>query len=139
MSDHQRQRVYKAEWAVRAHERRLPSIDHVRALVRIVESLDWFPEDKRGIVVSSTFQTSKAFYSRGTIHLPAQGMQGGEWAWTDLTVIHEIAHHLAPDHGHDRAFTHFVVRIFQSLGRTQTAQALRDSYVSHGAEVWEAA
>lgn len=137
MSDHQRQRVYKAEWAVRQHEIALPTLDHIRALVLLIERLEWFPEDRRGVMVSSTMQTRKAYYCEGTIHLPADGLTAGKWAWTDLTVVHEVAHHLAPGHGHDLVFTHYVLRILEGLGRANVAAALRQSYAEHGVEVYE--
>lgn len=137
MSDNQRQRVYKAEWAVREYEVALPTLDHIKALVTLIERLDWYPEDSKGVMVSSTMQTRKAYYCEGTIHLPARGLTAGEWAWTDLTVIHEVAHHLAPGRGHDEVFTSYVLRILEGLGRTHVALALRQSYADHGVKVFE--
>lgn len=137
MSDAQRQRVYRAEWAVRDLEIPLPSLDHVKALVLLVERLDWFPEDSKGVMVSSTMQTRKAYYCEGTIHLPAKGLTAGAWAWSDLTVIHEVAHHLAPGRGHDEVFTSYVLRILEGLGRASVAAALRQSYAEHGVKVYE--
>lgn len=137
MTDHQRQRVYKAEWAVREHEIVLPTLDHIKALLLIIERLDWFPEDKKGVMVSSTMQTRKAYYCEGTIHIPANGLTDGKWAWTDLTVIHEVAHHLAPGHGHDEVFTGYVLRVLEGLGRANVATVLRQSYTDHKVAVFE--
>lgn len=135
MSDYQRQRAYRAEWAVQSMAVRLPSIEHARALVHLIERLDWFPADKRGVMVSSTFQTAKAFYSSGTIHLPATGLDGADWAWSDLVVCHEMAHHLDETHGHGPLFTHYLLRILDGLGRTRLATALREQYVANRVDV----
>lgn len=136
MSDYQRQKEYRSEWAVTDMTKRLPSVEHVRALVRLIERLDCFPADKRGITVSSTFQTGKAFYREGAIHLPARGLDNGEWAWTDLTVCHEVCHHLDLSGTHGPVFTHYLLRILDGLGRHRLAAALREQYEANGVEVY---
>ena len=138
MSDFQRQKEYRSEWACEALTIKLPTIEHARSLVTLIERLDWFPEDKKGVMVSSTFQTKKAFYNGGTIHLPALGIDGGDWAWNDLTVCHEMAHHLDETWTHGPVFTHYLLRILTGLGRHKLAAALREQYVANGVEVYAA-
>lgn len=139
MSRHQRLRVYRAEHAVEEHAVPLPTIEHVRALVTVIERLDWVPPEQKGVLVTLSLDNSRAFYAAGTLHLPAtaSGDQRGSWAWTDLTVVHEYAHHLASGRGHDEVFTHFVLRILDGIGRTKVAAALRASYDNHGVAVYE--
>lgn len=138
MSDYQRQREYRSEWAVESRTIKLPTIQHVRAMVALIERCDWFPEDKKGITVSSTFQTKKAFYSSGAIHLPAPGLPGAEWAWTDLTVCHEVAHHLDETSTHGPVFTHYLLRILDGVGRHKLAAELRAQYEVNRVEVYAA-
>lgn len=137
-SDASRLRVYRAEHALDERAVRLPTLEHVRALVTVIERLDWIKDDQKGVLVNLSLDNSRAFYREGTIHLPAtaSGDRRGSWAWTDLTVVHEYAHHLAPGRNHDEVFTYFVLRILDGIGRTSVAQALRESYAKHGVAVY---
>ena len=137
MSDHQRQRVYKAEHSIDSMGVPMPTIDHARALVKVIERLPWYPPRCKGLMVSTTFQSRKAFYSEGCVHLPAIGVPGWEWAYTDLVIAHEVAHHLDPSRSHGPVFTSYLLRILDGIGRTATATALRQAYIDNGVDVYE--
>lgn len=136
MSDHQRSKVYEAEGKILFLAVRLPSADHVRALIKIMERLPWVPEDRRGLVVQTSMSSTHASCGGGILRLPGRSVVDGAWAWTDLVVVHEYAHHLAgPQHGHDDVFTSTVLRLLRDLGRTEVADALALSYADYGVRV----
>jgi hypothetical protein len=139
VSDHQRQRVYRAEWALQDRAIRLPDVAHAQALVAIIERLDFIKPEQKGVVVSTHLGVERAFYREGTIHLPAVASSDrrGEWALTDITLAHEYAHHLAPGRAHDEVFTYFVLRILDGIGRGPLAESLRESYIQHGVAVYQ--
>jgi len=136
MSDFQVRREYKSEWALAGLELRLDSIEQVRALVSLIESRPFYPAHYRGLVVSSTLKTEKAFYLAGKIHLPVIKDPDGAWAWSDLTVCHEVAHHIAPGHGHGEVFTYRLLQILEGIGRTKLAAALREQYAKNKVAVY---
>jgi hypothetical protein len=137
MSDHQRQRAYRAEWKVRHLGVHLPSADHVKALIKIAERLPWIPEGRKGCMVEVSMVTTRAYYGGGVMHIPAKSIgPSGDWAWTDIVVLHEYAHHLATtDHGHDDVFTSTLLRLLRGVGRDEVADALEAAYKATGAAV----
>lgn len=55
----------------------------------------------------------KAYYRAGQITIPQKGK--GEWAWRQTVVLHEVAHHLTPGHGHDSVFTGMLAYLFDEF------------------------
>ena len=137
MSDFQQRREYKSEWALAHLTVPIDSPDKVRALVSLIETRSFYPARKRGIIVSSTLGNARAFYSAGTIHLPVITDPNGRWAWTDLVICHEVAHHIAPEDGHGKVFTYRLLQILESIGRSRLAAALREQYDLNGVAVYD--
>lgn len=55
----------------------------------------------------------KAYYINGNITVPQRDK--GEWAWRQTVVLHEVAHHLTPWHGHDSVFTGMLAYLFDEF------------------------
>ena len=94
-------------------QRRFGQIDHVRAYVRFALAhptiRQLFPERAMvPVTVRPRKGQAKAHYEErtSTIALP-----DNEFGLCEVTVLHELAHHLAPGHAHD---IHFI-RAFDSL------------------------
>lgn len=55
----------------------------------------------------------KAYHQGNEIVLPQREVT--DWAWREIVILHEVAHHITPGHGHDaafcRAFTHLLTEI----------------------------
>lgn len=133
MSDLQRSRLYRAEQSMRRENAvALQSIEHVRALVRIAESLPWYPSQRKGCGVATTMATGHAYWSNGVIHLPAKGAGAdGSWAWTDIVILHELAHHLTFTEGgnwHGEAFATYFLRLVRSLRPEAVGDALAAAF-----------
>jgi putative metallohydrolase (TIGR04338 family) len=133
MSDAQRQRVYRSEFAVEDMAVPLPSIEHVRALVSLVEHREFYPVQHRGLVSCTHMGIDKAFYRGGVIHLPAD-RRDGQWAWNDIVVCHEMAHRLSQGDLHGEVFTYRYLQILDAV-RPSVAEALRQQYRANGVRV----
>ena len=71
-------------------------------------------------------------HATSTIAIPDRD-HGGAWALNELTVLHEIAHHLAPARAHHGPeFRYTFVRLLESVGKTETAELLWYAYRLQG-------
>ncbi|WP_420123423.1 TIGR04338 family metallohydrolase [Nakamurella sp.] len=123
MADRQRSRVYEAENLVHRlldrsvdhpvveiagsrltlpPERRFADIASVQTYLDRVLGLDWirrsWPRAADPVRVRERAGGARAHYERAgaTIAVPTH-RTGGGWALRELVVLHELAHHLAPD------------------------------------------
>ncbi|MGB6183420.1 MAG: TIGR04338 family metallohydrolase [Rhodococcus sp. (in: high G+C Gram-positive bacteria)] len=136
--DSQRSRVYDAEQLVRTMldraderelreitlhgstltlpvERRFASVESVQAYADAVLALRWvratWPTSAAPVWVRSRAGTAAAHYDSAdaTIAIPLH-RGGTAWALREMVVLHEIAHHLAPDHSEPAHGAGFVER-----------------------------
>jgi putative metallohydrolase (TIGR04338 family) len=126
MSDAQRRRVYRSEHALADMAVPLPGIEYARALVSVIERKPFYPERHRGLISCTHMGIDKAFYRGGVIHLPADRV-AGEWAWNDIVVCHEVAHHISQGDLHGEVFTYRLLQILDAV-RPSVAEALREQY-----------
>lgn len=101
MRDYQRNRVYRAEQSMRRTYpgRIFHSLAEVQEYIIDLEDSAWFtskyPDFKARVRVRvNTRRTNWALGGRGFIELP--NPTGGAWAWTEIVVLHEMAHCLEP-------------------------------------------
>lgn len=139
MRDSQRARLYSAEQQVRQSfkwaeqggstvqvagstltlpvERKFASIESIQMYADRVLNLNWVQKNwpkKSGkkVTVRERRGQTKAHYefATNTIAIPPH-QRGQAWAMRELVVLHELAHHLAPESGHGPKF----VSTFQDL------------------------
>lgn len=79
---------------------------------------------------------TKAEYSAGVIAIPPIEA-GGSWALREAVVLHEIAHHLSPEGGHDAAFRAAFVRLLEDIGKPVWAELLLLAFASEGLDAVE--
>ncbi|MBM9459127.1 DUF2786 domain-containing protein [Nocardioides sp. zg-536] len=69
--------------------------------------------------------------ARGVIAIPPREV-GGSWSLRGAVVLHELAHHLCPGTGHDRAFRTTFLRLLEDLGMPVLADLLHTAYRLNG-------
>lgn len=88
-------------------ERKFGSVEVIRAYVQHVCKKEGRTAP---YVVVNNRMKAKATYSLGQINMP--NFESARWAWREVVVLHEIAHHLAPHGGHgpifQKTFTHLL-------------------------------
>ena len=55
----------------------------------------------------------KAYYRTGQGDIVLPKRDKGSWAWRETVVLHEIAHHLTPHHGHDEVFASCLAHLLE--------------------------
>jgi len=83
-------------------ERKFASLESVQAYVDAVLALPWVRTSWSRAAVSATVRSrggqSRAHYERSTAGIAVPLHRGGQaWALRELVILHEIAHHLAPE------------------------------------------
>lgn len=102
-----------------------PYVDRVLAL----PGLSGYPMAQVPITVRRRKGDKFAHYEPpGTIAIPDHT----HWAMRELVVLHEIAHHLAPRHGHDSQFVHAYLDLLTSAMGPEPALILRVLMYEHG-------
>ena len=162
--DRQRSKVYEAEALVRrifdrsadfpvidvagSHltlppERKFASLASVQAYLEAVLDLQWvrarWPRAADPVFVRARAGQSRAHYERfpATIAVPLH--EGGTaWALRELVVLHEMAHHLAPEADevpHGPEFTGRLVDLLSGIVGEEAAFLLRVTLLDLGAVV----
>jgi len=170
--DTQRSKVYDAERLVRAMfdnansssrrevqihgstltlpiERRFASTESVQDYVDRVLALNWvqrtWPEAKSPVTVRRRAGQRAAHYepTTATIAVPP-GKPGEDWAMRELVILHELAHHLAPqapngahsssDSPHGPAFLGRLLTLVSELIGAEAAFVLRSTLHDCGAQ-----
>lgn len=162
-ADLQRSRVYEAEALVRRifdrsvdfpivdvagsrltlpPERKFASLDSVQTFVDAVLGLAWlrsrWSRAATAVTVLARAGQGRAHYERARAVIAVPLHRGGQaWALRELVVLHEIAHHLAPDeevaHGPD--FTGRMVELVGGIVGEEAAFLLRVSLLDAGARI----
>lgn len=87
----------------------------------------------RPITVRARKGNRKAHYEHGgVIAIP---MDLGSWACRELVVLHEIAHHLAPGHGHDVTFRRAMHTLARLIMAPEVSLILQMVWHQQGLEV----
>lgn len=128
-------RLYRAELAVERGERFVTLLE-LRAYIDALTSTDWwadndFPPFVAVIGTLDTVGTAGWHPARGHfVTLPA-------WAWTELTVCHELAHvTLAPgDAGHGPVFAARYLEIVCAVLGLDAGRRLAGAFRAHGVAV----
>jgi putative metallohydrolase (TIGR04338 family) len=160
--DDQRSRVYEAEGVlarmidrrvdfpvaeafgsrvVVPDDRKFGDLQSVQRYVDAVLALDWVrrtaPERAAlPVRVRARAGATKAEYEFATmtIAVPAHRV-GGRWAMRELVVLHEIAHHLAPDAEHGPGFTAQLLQLFEELIGFEAGFLLRSTFLDSGVQL----
>jgi len=122
-------------------DRKFGDIDSVQRFVDAVLTLDFVrraaPERAAlPVRVRARAGATKAEYefATHTIAVPPHRV-GGRWAMRELVVLHEIAHHLAPEPGHGPAFLACFLHLVGELIGDEAAFLLRSSFLDAGVEL----
>lgn len=125
MSDRLRQKVYNAEFTLRdifsnstvtrttnvkgmtltlPDERRFGALETVQAYADAVIDMvnHKYPAKRVAVVEGRKSLRRKAYWDWKQIVLPQREVTS--WAWREIVVLHEIAHHLTPGAGHNEEF-----------------------------------
>ncbi len=122
-------------------DRKFGDIDSVQRYADAVLALDWV--QRRAPVraairvrVRARAGATKAEYefATHTIAVPPHRV-GGRWAMRELVVLHELAHHLAPDAGHGPEFAGCLLELVEELVGVEAAFLLRSSFLDAGVSV----
>ncbi|TKV56922.1 TIGR04338 family metallohydrolase [Nakamurella flava] len=161
--DGQRSRVYEAEHLVQRifdravdhpvvqvagstvvlpPERHFGDLDGVQRYVDAVLRQAWvrarWSRAAVPVSVRSRAGTDGAHYERAGAVIAVPVHRPGRWALRELVVLHELAHHLAPDDpeaGHGPAFTHRFVELVDGTVGPEAALLLRVTYADVGVRV----
>jgi putative metallohydrolase (TIGR04338 family) len=119
-------------------DRKFGDIESVQRYVDAVLALDWVrraaPERAAlPVRVRARAGATKAEYefATHTIAVPPHHV-GGRWAMRELVVLHELAHHLAPDAGHGAAFAAQLLELVDELVGVEAAFLLRSTFLDVG-------
>lgn len=119
-------------------DRKFGDIDSVQRYVDAVLALDWVHRgspDRAALPVRVRARAgaTKAEYefATHTIAVPPHAV-GGRWAMRELVVLHELAHHLAPDAGHGPGFAAQLLELVEELVGVEAAFLLRSSFLDAG-------
>jgi putative metallohydrolase (TIGR04338 family) len=122
-------------------DRKFGDIDSVQRYVDAVLALGWVRRaapDRAALPVRVRPRSgaTKAEYefATHTIAVPPHRV-GGRWAMRELVVLHELAHHLAPDAGHGPAFAAQLLDLIEELVGTEAGFLLRSSFLDVGIQV----
>ena len=55
----------------------------------------------------------KAYYKTGQGEIVLPKRDKGSWAWRQVVVLHEVAHHLTSGHGHDEVFASCLAHLLE--------------------------
>lgn len=112
-------------------DRKFGDIDSVQRYVDAVLALAWVRRrtpDRAALPVRVRARAgaTKAEYefATHTIAVPPHRV-GGRWAMRELVVLHELAHHLAPEPGHGAAFVGTFVELVEELVGAEAGFLLR--------------
>ena len=65
------------------------------------------------VVEGSANLRKKAYYRTGRNQIVLPQRDKGSWAWREVVVLHEIAHHLTPGHEHDEVFASCLAELLE--------------------------
>lgn len=123
-------------------ERHFADLDGVQRYVDAVVALGWvraaWPRSSEPVVVRSRAGTGGAHYERAGAVIAVPVHRPGRWALRELVVLHELAHHLAPDGAeaaHGPAFTHRLIELVDGTVGPEAALLLRVTYADLGVRV----
>ncbi len=83
------------------HERKFGHIDTVRKYVEHVCTSEGFSVPA---VVESKKLKNRAYYEPLGVRITMPNFDKARWAWREIVVLHEIAHHMQPFQGHSDPF-----------------------------------
>lgn len=72
-----------------------------------------------------------AHYEPGVIAMPPRD-KGGAWALRETVVLHELAHHLAPEAGHGPAFVARLLWLYEQTGHPVLARMAQAAFDQAG-------
>ena len=84
--------------------------DHV-----LEQVADVYPAGPVRIRVGQKNLRARAYYTWETATIALPRAETTDWAWRELVVLHEIAHHLTPKHGHDSIFAGAFVHLLTNI------------------------
>ena len=123
-------------------ERRFASVESMQRYVDLVLGLNWvrsaWPDRSRQrVTVRERNGQARAHYERltATIAIPPH-VRNRAWAMRELVVLHELAHHLAPDGRaapHGVEFVERFVNLVDGIIGPETALLLRTAMHDNGA------
>jgi putative metallohydrolase (TIGR04338 family) len=121
-------------------DRKFGDIPSVQRYVDAVLGLDWVhavAPDRAAepVRVRARAGATKAEYEHATrtIAVPPHRV-GGRWAMRELVILHELAHHLAPEDGHGPPFVAMLLRLVEELVGPEAAFLLRSTLLDAGVE-----
>lgn len=113
-------------------------LEHLRAVVgdeRPGESHEQLRERLAAPVrVRARRGAGGAHYEPGVIALPPRA-KGGAWALRETVILHELAHHLAPDAGHGPAFVARLLWLYEQTGHPLLARMAQAAFDQAGMPV----
>lgn len=87
------------------------------------------------VVRSAHANQSKAHYLSGGIYLPNRSTES--WAWRELVVLHELAHHISQGDGHGQNFSGAMVYLVTEMVGAELGFLLRMEYLKEGVTLRE--
>jgi len=161
MRDVERQKTYDAEQVVRADlrmdgerlkihgstvaipvEKKFGHLEHIETYCNRVLQLpavraEYPNAAAKPIAVRHRKGNAAAHYETATrtiaVHDPKYGAPG--WAMREIVVLHELAHHLTPMHGHDAAFREAFVFLVSEMIGAEVGWLLGVRFMDHGLAV----
>lgn len=123
-------------------ERKFGDLAGVQRFVDAVLQLPWvsarWPRAGVPVAVRARAGTSRAHYERPGAVIAVPVERPGRWALRELVVLHELAHHLAPDDSEVDHGPEFTGRLVELVGGTvgpEAALLLRVTYGDVGVRV----
>ncbi len=123
-------------------ERKFAALESVQVYADAVLSLSWvralWSRAAAPVLVRSRAGHSRAHYERSTAVIAVPLHRGGSaWALRELVVLHEIAHHLAPDDepAHGPAFAGRLVQLITEIVGPEAGFLLRVTLLDAGVRI----
>lgn len=152
-------RVYNAEFALRdmfsnctlsrtvkvhgmtltlPDERKFGALATVQAYADAVIDMvsDRYPARAATVVEGRKSLRRKAYWQSGTIVLPQREVT--TWAWREIVVLHELAHHLTPAHEHDEKFCAAYVYLLSEVMGPEAGWLMTVLLADNGVQIKEA-
>lgn len=118
-------------------ERKFGDVAAVQHYVDRVLNLNWvrerYPRAATPVKVRRRKGQRFAHYEHNEIAVPTTTRAtDAQWALRELVVLHEIAHHLALGHGHDRVFLETYLDLVGEIISLEAALLLRSLFYEEG-------
>lgn len=116
-------------------ERRFGALETVQRYVdhAVKVCADVYPVGPCEVMVGRSTLKRKAYWRDGKITLPR--LETTDWAWRELVVLHEVAHHLTPWHGHDSIFAGAFVHLLNEMMGPEAGWLASVLYMDNGVTI----